>query len=108
MTSMIIDRKHFRSRNIPLQWLILLAFVVQIFGAVGLVAYLSYRSGQDSANKLAIRKHLRIDSSKISKHFADQSHVDKGLRCVLIKFMILAESAIFAYPSESSLHYPTL
>ena len=24
-----------------------------------------------------IRKHLRIDSSKIPKHFADQSYIDK-------------------------------
>ena len=24
-----------------------------------------------------LRKHLRIDSSKIPKHFADQSYIDK-------------------------------
>ncbi|TYQ23592.1 PAS domain S-box protein [Pseudanabaena sp. UWO311] len=57
---MIIDRKPFRALSIPLQWLILLAFVVQIFGAVGLVAYLSYRSAQESANKLANRLKTEI------------------------------------------------
>jgi PAS domain S-box-containing protein len=64
---MIIDRNHFRSRSIPLQWLILLAFVVQIFGAVGLVAYLSYRSGQDSANKLALRLQTEISTRVTEK-----------------------------------------
>ncbi len=64
---MIIDRNHSHSRSIPLQWLILLAFVVQIFGAVGLVAYLSYRSGQDSANKLAIRLKTEISTRVTEK-----------------------------------------
>jgi PAS domain S-box-containing protein len=59
---MIIDRNRSRSRSIPLQWLILLSFIVQIFGAVGLVAYLSYRSGQDSANKLATRLKTEIST----------------------------------------------
>jgi PAS domain S-box-containing protein len=64
---MIIDRNHFRSPSIPLQWLILLAFVVQIFGAVGLVAYLSYRSGQESANKLANRLKTEISTRVTEK-----------------------------------------
>ena len=64
---MIIDRKHSRSRSIPLQWLILLAFIVQIFGAVGLVAYLSYRSGQESANKLALRLKTEISTRVTEK-----------------------------------------
>jgi PAS domain S-box-containing protein len=64
---MIIDRKHSRSRSIPLQWLISLAFVVQIFGAVGLVAYLSYRSGQESANKLALRLKTEISTRVTEK-----------------------------------------
>ncbi len=64
---MIIDRNHFRSRSIPLQWLLLLAFVVQVFGAVGLVAYLSYRSGQDSANKLALRLQTEISTRVTEK-----------------------------------------
>jgi len=55
-----------------------------------------------------LRKHLRIDSSKIFKHFADQSYVNKRLRGILIKFIVLAKSAIFAYPSKGSLHDPTL
>ncbi len=64
---MIIDRKHSRSLSIPLQWLILLAFVVQIFGAVGLVSYLSYRSGKESANKLANRLKAEISTRVTEK-----------------------------------------
>jgi PAS domain S-box-containing protein len=67
LAPMIIDRNHIRSRSIPLQWLILLAFVVQIFGAVGLVAYLSYRSGQESANKLANRLKTEISTRVTEK-----------------------------------------
>jgi len=62
---MINDRN--RLRIIPLQWLILSAFVVQIFEAVGLVAYLSYKSGQESVNRLASRvtKNIR-NAGKLS------------------------------------------
>ena len=46
--------------------------------------------------------------TKISKHFADQSQIDKRLRGILMKSIILAKSTIFTYPSKGSLHYPTL
>jgi diguanylate cyclase (GGDEF)-like protein/PAS domain S-box-containing protein len=39
--------------NIPLSLMMVVPFVVQIVGAVGLVGYLSYRSGQQSVNQLA-------------------------------------------------------
>ncbi|WP_413173926.1 PAS domain S-box protein [Anabaena azotica] len=38
--------------NISLRWLLIVPFVVQIVGAVGLVGYFSYRSGQESVNQL--------------------------------------------------------
>lgn len=37
----------------PLQLVLIVPFVLQIFGAVGLVGYLSFKNGQDSVNKLA-------------------------------------------------------
>jgi PAS domain S-box-containing protein len=64
---MITDRKHSRSRSISLQWLILLAFVVQVFGAVGLVAYLSYRNEQESASQLALRLNAEISTRVTEK-----------------------------------------
>jgi hypothetical protein len=41
----------------------------------------------------------------VSKHFADQSEVNKGLRGILMKFIVLAEYAICACPSKGSLYY---
>jgi PAS domain S-box-containing protein len=64
---MTIFSKGFRLRSIPLQGLMLLAFVVQIFGVVGLVAYLSYRSGQESVNKLGSRLNKEISTRVTEK-----------------------------------------
>ena len=43
----------------------------------------------------------------VSNHFADESEVNKGLRGILMKFIVLAEYAICACPSKVSLYYPT-
>ena len=64
---MSIFSPHYNLRSIPLQRLIILTFVVQIFGAVGLVAYLSYRSGQESVNKLANRLKTEITTRVTEK-----------------------------------------
>ena len=64
---MNIDRNQSRSRTIPLLWLILLAFGVKLFGAVGLVTYLFYRSEQAAAHKLAIRINTEISTRVTEK-----------------------------------------
>ena len=52
-------------RNIPLAWVLVIPFVLQIVGAVGLVGYLSYRSCQKSteemANRLMVAMGDRVD-----------------------------------------------
>ena len=52
---MISDRTHKpqKFRQIPLRLVLVLPFVLQIVGAVGLVGYLSYRSGQQAVKKPA-------------------------------------------------------
>ncbi|CAN1209119.1 hypothetical protein TUMEXPCC7403_02780 [Tumidithrix helvetica PCC 7403] len=45
--------KHSSRPRIPLRWVLIVPFVVQIVGAVGLVGYLSYRSGQVAVENLA-------------------------------------------------------
>jgi signal transduction histidine kinase len=40
-------------KPLSLQWLLIVPFVLQIFGAVGLVGYLSFRNGQNTVNDLA-------------------------------------------------------
>ena len=46
-------KNRFLLRNISLYWVMLMPFVVQIFGAVGLVGYLSYRTSESAIDKLA-------------------------------------------------------
>ncbi|MEG3896448.1 MULTISPECIES: hypothetical protein [unclassified Microcoleus] len=63
---MISHRPHKsqKTRQIPLRLLLIIPFVLQIVGAVGLVGYLSYRSGQkaveDIANQLMDRATNRV------------------------------------------------
>ncbi|NEO84673.1 MAG: SpoIIE family protein phosphatase [Spirulina sp. SIO3F2] len=38
----------------PLQWVLIIPFLLQIFGAVGLVGYLSFQSGREAVESLAI------------------------------------------------------
>lgn len=45
--------KPLKSRQIPLRLLLIVPFVLQIVGAVGLVGYLSYRSGQKTIEEMA-------------------------------------------------------
>ncbi|WP_390625396.1 MULTISPECIES: ATP-binding protein [Nostoc] len=44
---------HFGISKIPLQIVLIIPFVLQIFGAVGLVGYLSFKNGQKAVNDLA-------------------------------------------------------
>ncbi|VXD21928.1 hybrid sensor histidine kinase/response regulator [Planktothrix paucivesiculata] len=43
-----------KTRQIPLRLLLIVPFVLQIVGAVGLVGFLSYRSGQEAVEDMAI------------------------------------------------------
>ena len=60
--------------NISLYWIILVPFVVQIVGAVGLVGYLSYRSGEIATDKLA---------NQIMQEVSDR--IDQSLHSCLLK-----------------------
>lgn len=48
-----IRNKSQKTRKIPLRLLLIVPFVLQIVGAVGLVGYLSYRSGQKAVEDMA-------------------------------------------------------
>jgi PAS domain S-box-containing protein len=51
--------------QIPLRWVLVVPFVLQTLGAVGLVGYLSYRSGQQSVTNL-VDQLMNQTSSRIS------------------------------------------
>ncbi len=51
--------------RVPFSWLLVMPFAIQVFGAVGLVGYLSYKNGQRAINDLAQQLEeeisLRVD-----------------------------------------------
>jgi signal transduction histidine kinase len=57
------------SRAFPLQLFLLVPFLLQIFGAVGLVGYLSFKNGQRAVNDLATQIIDR-DSDVVNKHLS--------------------------------------
>ena len=54
-------------KNIPLAWVLIIPFVVQIVTAVGLVGYLSYRSSQKSVEDLANRLMVEV-GDRVDQH----------------------------------------
>ncbi|MHC5773186.1 hypothetical protein [Nostoc sp.] len=58
-----MKKHHFGISKIPLQMVLIIPFVLQIFGAVGLVGYLSFKNGQKADNHLA--DHLMDRTSNI-------------------------------------------
>ncbi|MFB2970038.1 ATP-binding protein [Aerosakkonema sp. BLCC-F183] len=66
---MISNRSHQskKSRKISLRLFLIVPFVLQIVGAVGLVGYLSYRSGQQAVAKLA-DELMTETSNRIEQH----------------------------------------
>jgi PAS domain S-box-containing protein len=48
------------SGKVPLRTILLVPFVVQLVGVVGLVGYLSFRNGQQAVNDVASRLHIEI------------------------------------------------
>jgi len=64
MPSVIFPKPQRYIRKVPLHWVLVLPFVLQTVGAVGLVGYFSYRSGQeavaDLANGLLVQVSKRV------------------------------------------------
>ncbi|BAY96188.1 Cache sensor hybrid histidine kinase [Tolypothrix tenuis PCC 7101] len=80
MTNFILKK----SKKIPLRLILILPFVIQIFTAVGLVGYLSFRNGEKAVNDLAsqlIKKVNRIvtqhlDTYLVTPHQINQINLD--------------------------------
>ncbi len=54
-------------RGVPLKLALIVPFVLQIFTAVGLVGYLSFRNGQKAVNQLALKLSEEI-SDRVDQH----------------------------------------
>ncbi len=55
------------SPKVPLRTVLIVPFVVQIFAAVGLTGYLSFRNGQQAVNKLVTQLQSK-ESDRIDRH----------------------------------------
>jgi signal transduction histidine kinase/CheY-like chemotaxis protein len=62
-----IRRNTNNTKGLPLRLVLVVPFVLQTFGAVGLVGYLSYQNGQQAVNDLADRL-MDKNSDLVSKH----------------------------------------
>lgn len=60
-------RRSSKVKALPLQLVLIVPFALQIFGAVGLVGYLSFRNGQKAVNDLATQLMER-SSGKVIQH----------------------------------------
>ncbi|MBD2034135.1 response regulator [Leptolyngbya sp. FACHB-321] len=56
-----------RTKGLPLQLVLVVPFIVQIFGAVSLVGYLSFQNGQKAVNDLADQL-INRDSALVDQH----------------------------------------
>ncbi|MEP0891299.1 sensor histidine kinase [Leptolyngbya sp. PL-A3] len=54
--------KSIRTRTFPLQLILSIPFVLEVFGAVSLVGYLSFKNGQRAVNELAVQMMDRTGS----------------------------------------------
>jgi signal transduction histidine kinase/DNA-binding NarL/FixJ family response regulator len=57
--------------NAPLRTILIVPFVLQIIGAVGIVGYLSFRNGEKAVNDLASQLRTEV-SSRIDQHLDSQ------------------------------------
>ncbi|MGL5066035.1 MAG: hypothetical protein ACRC62_39195, partial [Microcoleus sp.] len=57
--------------NTPLRVLLIIPFLLQIAGAVGIVGYLSFRNGQKAIDDLASQLQTEV-SSRINQHLDSQ------------------------------------
>jgi signal transduction histidine kinase len=64
--------------NAPLRTVLIVPFVLQIIGAVGIVGYLSFRNGQKAVNDLASQLRTEV-SSRITQHLDSQLNTARHL-----------------------------
>jgi hypothetical protein len=71
-----VSTKKQKFKKIPLRLVLILPFVLQIFGMVGLTGYLSLRNGQKAVNDLATKLRSEV-SSRIEKRLLRTKRVLK-------------------------------
>ncbi|MEO1352585.1 MAG: diguanylate cyclase [Cyanobacteria bacterium J06635_15] len=74
-------------KNLPLRWVLIVPFVIEIFLSVGLVGWLSFRHGQKSANTLAndLSHEVALSIEKHILDFADTHHLFLQINAAAIR-----------------------
>ena len=67
-----------KAKAFPLQIVLIVPFVLQIFGAVGLVGYLSFRNGQRAVNDLA-EQLIDHTSKVVNEHLKSYLSIPQAL-----------------------------
>ncbi|WP_036833394.1 MULTISPECIES: ATP-binding protein [Planktothrix] len=90
-----------KTRQIPLRLLLIVPFVLQIVGAVGLVGYLSYRSGQKAVENMAdqlmdqatnrVQDHLNISLQTSQQTIAVNYRATQGGRLNIKDFELIRQ-----------------
>ena len=79
-----MDKKQRQTlRGTPLSVVLVVPFVLQIFSAVGLVGYLSYKNSQRAVNSLVLRLSNEI-SSRVDQHLDDYLSLPHELAKVVV------------------------
>ncbi|MGJ3251032.1 MAG: response regulator [Elainellaceae cyanobacterium] len=61
------SKRHPHSKGIPLSFVLVVPFVLQIFATVGIVGYLSFKNGQEAVNRLAMRLSSEV-GDRVEQH----------------------------------------
>lgn len=105
-------------KGVPLRLVLVLPFVLQIFSAVGLVGYLSFKNGQQAVNDLADRL-MDQSSNLVSKHLDNYLETPQkinqiNLDAIALKLLDLKDfktaghylwKQVQAYPNLSFIQY---
>ncbi|MBE9066765.1 PAS domain S-box protein [Leptolyngbya cf. ectocarpi LEGE 11479] len=90
--------------NLPLRVVLIVLFVGQIVGAVGLVGYLSFRNGQTAVNKLATQLRHEVTArieQELQSYFATPHEINRLNASAFARGMLDVEGAEFG---ESQLY----
>lgn len=60
--SIIPQHRFFSAKKLPLRWILVVPFVLQIFAAVGLTGYFSLKNGEQAVNNLAARLSREVSA----------------------------------------------
>lgn len=71
------------SGSVPLPMVLVVPFVVQIFATVGLIGYLSFRTGQKAVNELAIQLSTRV-TERINQHLKNYLETPHFMQAITV------------------------